>query len=364
MVGVRRTGRSSPCRAAWLTGAVLASIAGAAAQEQPPPFPRPSPPPAPSGPPLHLFDAVVLVVGDRLILNSEIERELQTRRENAAAEGGTLNPEDEPRIRQAILVKLAQEAGMAQASKLLAPDIRSRIDAGVEEMLRDYEAEEVKRAGGYDQFINELGVLGKSLEGVIDERRTRMRAAYAEQQIMSNRLRNEGALLVTPAEMKRFYDENIDQFTREHSVDLAVLALRVTDREAAMAQIQRVADAWRRPGRTAAQVVAEFPDLPLSDLGMETAVSNSAEDARRAWLKEFATTATADQVSEPQAIGSALWLIKAVRVQEASQEPFESQRVQSLIHHFLVQRRLETFRLRLLHRNQRSIQQITPRWIR
>lgn len=347
-----------------MSGAVLAlCLGGSSAQESPPPFPRRPAPPSPAGPPLHLFEGVVLVVGDRLILNSEIERELATRRQNAANEGKTISPEDEVKIRQSIVLKLAQEAGMAQASKLLAPDIRNRIDASVEEMLKEYEAEEVKRAGGYDQFINELGELGKSLDSVIDERRTRMRAAYAEQQIMSNRLRNEGALLVTPAEMRRFYDEHIAEFTRERSVDLAVLALRVTDREAAAAQIEKVAEAWRQPGKTAAAVVAEFPDLPLSDLGVETAVTGAASDARRAWLKDFAASAVADQVSAPQAVGSALWVVKAVKLQDASRQPFESQQVQTVIHNYLERTRLEAFRMRLLQRNQRSIQQVAPRWI-
>jgi hypothetical protein len=310
-----------------------------------------------------LFDAVVAVVGDRPILYSSIEREFQSLVSSAVRQGEQLTPQIERAIRSNILNKLEEEARLAQASKLMNTGVRDQIDTIVEESLKDYEAREVRRAGGYDSFMQELGLVGKTLDSVIEDQRTRIQAELAQQQIMSRRIRDQAALLVTPREIRTFFDDNPEQFSRPRSADLAVLALRVEDPATARTDAERVAQAWRAPGKTAEQVRAELAELPLSVLPGEAGVTDSPKDARRDWIKRFAASAAPDEVSAPQPLGGALWILKAVRIEDARQDSFDDPSVQTRIRATLQERKLQDYRMRLLERSKRSIQRWLPPWV-
>jgi parvulin-like peptidyl-prolyl isomerase len=308
-----------------------------------------------------LFDRVIGIFGDKAILESSIRAELDAQVRGLL--GANRNPtQDEiEQMRRAILRQKLQDEALAQGARTLPGTSREQVDQIVAAYLDDYLREEEERAGSINKLTQELGILGKTLESVSEERRTEVMAQITMRQNLQRRWRDQFALAVTPTEMKRYYEEHREEFVEAASADLEVVAIPVGgDPEGAEQRARQAAAAWREgsPSRAAGELAEAFGGVALDP---RRGVRNAEDDANAPPIKEFAGSAAVGEVSAPIRRGNSWWILRVVDRSAGRDDPFSSPQVQSYILDRLVRQRINEESNRLILKSRDKFRPIPAR---
>lgn len=323
-------------------GLVLLSAA-AALRAQDPAVP---PPVAPSTANWIALDRVVATVNDAVILESEVVTltigDIRTLEQEL---GRPLSPgERQARMRIQLGRKIDQHA-LAQASKTLGILPPDRVEAVLQDMLREEEIEQVREFGTYQRLTEERARQSRSSswQAIEREQRVTKLADLTRQMAVSVRLQNQRNLFITPRMMRDFYRKNRAQFVHDSRAVLGSIGFAGSDAAAAAAAARTV---WEQEDLTPDELVARFADrgayLPESLL-----IDEQARKSRRPDQIEFALAGPKGHVSAPvpSASGDELRLWKVLDFAAARNDPFDSPEVQRQIRdqmeHEVIERMLQ-----------------------
>jgi hypothetical protein len=295
------------------------------------------------------LDGVVGVIGDRVILASTIEREL----EQQPIEGDAIQRQ---RARDAILIDIAREEVWVQIGKVIGREDPEAFEQQIRQLLDEYKREQVDRYGSFTRMSQELEALGRTWQSLEDEQRNRILGDSARQQAIRQRFSEGLHLLVTPREMAEFYRTNAAQFAARDSADLAWISFPRTEPGAE----QRAADAaaaWRVEDIGERDLAGRFGGVALRP---NLDVRPTAEDRHAAFLKDFARDGAEGDVLGPVVRGSSLFVVKMIRKQSQPAMAFEDPAVQDAIRQSLVRQRISSLELGVLNWKAREILRIPP----
>jgi hypothetical protein len=304
---------------------------------------------AAQGPARRPLDGVVGVIGDRVILSSTIEREL----DQQAIEGDDLQLQ---RARDAILREIALEEVWVQIGKVIGREDPDAFEQQIRLMLDEYKREQVDRYGSFTRMNQELEALGTTWQTLENEQRNRILGDSARQHAIRQRFSEGLHLLVTPREMRTFYEENRAQFEARESADLAWVSFP-RDVAGAAERAAEAAAVWRTGDLSERELATRFGGIALRP---NLDVRQAADDSRAAFLKDFARTGQQGEVLDPVDRGSAFFVVKIVRKLSQPAMAFELPEVQDAIRRMLVQRRIQGLELGVLNWKARQIMRIPP----
>ena len=234
---------------------------------------------------------------------------------------------------------------LAQGAKTMSGMTPDQRDTVLDQHMEDYRRRKVERAGSINKLTEELGVLGQTWDSLRSERETELMAELVRQRDFSVRFRDRRALMVTPKQMKRYYDTHRDEFIEQPSADLAVVVvLGGTDPQTALQRAEEAAEAWRATADlAAADLTAKWGAVALDD---RLGVKDSESDQNAPPIRAFAGKAPQGEVSEPVRMGRDYWLLKVLRRREGRDDSFDDASVQAGI-----QRALADHQQLLRHNN-------------
>ena len=236
--------------------AVLALLAAApvAAQEQPQP--------APQGP--QLVDRIAAVVGDSVILASEVQEQIERRRAfgetlptDPAALDAIRRQELETLINELVLIQAAQRDSITVADE----EVQAQVDAAVSEQER--------RFGGREAFERALRAEGLTLEQYRRSVEKNVRRAGIRRQYVAVLQRDRRPPPVTEAEMRAFFEQRRADLGRRPATiefEQVVVAPEPSDsaRDAALAEAQEVRRKLVEDGEDFEQMARRYSDDPGS----------------------------------------------------------------------------------------------------
>jgi peptidyl-prolyl cis-trans isomerase SurA len=211
-----------------------------------------------------LTDRVAAVVGDSIILVSDIQREL-FRQE---AQGRTLPTDPEPRraiMRQILddLVDLQLILQAAARDTTLMP-----ADAIIEDRVNEAVANVEQQVGGTRALQEALARDGMTLTEFRETYRSDIRITQTRQLFLQRRLADARPVVITDEEMRAFYEEQRAQLQdRPELISLEQILIRPTAPDSAWNAAQQLADSLVvkiRDGAEFAELAREYSDDPGS----------------------------------------------------------------------------------------------------
>jgi hypothetical protein len=300
-----------------------------------------------------LHNRVVAVVGDRVYLEKELQAEFQLVYE-ADERGGTdvTTRAYREELVQTIMRKFAQEQVLAQSAKSVSGTSREALERMLEERLAEFRRTQEAEFGSTNEYARSLGELGRTWDGVREEQMTTLLAEFQLYQEVTRRLRDNIALMVTPSQMREWYDENRSRFVQPPSADVTILSFRATAGAADLEERLRLAAAAMAAPDADLEAIAEQYRAVVQ---VQSGVRASPDDPRIELVKSFATSTALGGVSDPVARGDSRWLMKVVAKTEGRNEPFESPAVHRQITEVLVNQMVKRLEYQLLERSFRTI---------
>lgn len=277
------------------------------------------------------FDAVVGVIGDRVILASTIQREVE-----ALAGDQELSEADRQRFGTEIMRRIAREEVWIQIGKVIGREDPDVFEEQVQAMLDDYKREQVANYGSFTRMTQELEANGDSWQALEEKQRNRILRDSARQHAISQRFSDGFQLLVTPREMLEFYVENQERFAARESTDLAWISFP-GDRPNAEQKAADAAAAWRDEALTEKEVASRFSGVALPP---NLDVRQTDDDPRAAFLKEVARDGAEGDVVGPIRRGDGFFVVKVARKVSEPERRFDDPEVQSAIRETLIRTRL------------------------
>jgi hypothetical protein len=300
-----------------------------------------------------LLDGVVGVIGDRVILSSAIEREVE-----AGSAGRELSPDERKRAEEEVLRAIAREEIWVQIGKVIGRDDPTMFEGQIRVLLDEYKQEQVERYGSFTRMSEELEALGLTWQTLEDEQRNRILGDTARQSALGQRFRDGVQLLVTPREMLDFYRDNPEEFAARLVADLAWISFPKSESKAAE-QAAAAADAWKGSNEADRDIATRFGGIAMRPaLGVRPV----DDDPRAAFLKDFARDGAEGEVLGPLDRGSSLFVVRILRKIDQPALRFEDANVQAAIRRSLIERRIRGLESQVLAYKARPIMRIPP-WI-
>jgi hypothetical protein len=311
-----------------------------------------------------LTNQVEMVVGDRPILlskieaevNAQVEAEENRRRDRGAFERVTRS--ERQILKTRVMRELYRREALAQSSRSLGEQTREELDRRIERHLQDYERQEIEKVGSLSEFVRELEGLGYSWDTQRELEEQRARRDFSIYTEMTRRYRDRWALAVTPQEMFDWYRAHQDQFVREASSDVAVLSFPPAGDDLA-GRLKNAAEDWRKPGADGQKIATEYDGILLDTFA---GVRDVPGDNRTQEIKTFAAKAALGAVSDPVPRGRNVWLLKVVARTEGRHQRFEDPAVQEEILGEMIQEKRQEMEHRLIERSQRGLH-VFPPWL-
>ena len=206
---------------------------------------------APQGKLLGPLEQIAAIVGNEVILHSTIDAQVYGwLRSQVGA-----RPEDPAQIqalRRQILSESVRRSMLAQTARTLGAYDPAQVEDYVEHAVRQREAEEVERSGGYSRFVEQLHEANLDWSLIAAEERNKTLQQFAEQQVAYGLVGARRYLLFTPREMRDYYDDNLEDFIIQARTDLSSVAF------ADAAKAEEAATAWSKEVASAAQIESRF----------------------------------------------------------------------------------------------------------
>lgn len=338
-----------------LISVALGTLATAAAA-QPTSLQRAS---AQDAPKTRRIDGVLGILKDTAILESSISSELRAQVEGARNAGRQVTKAMQDRWRHEILEDRLNAEALAQGARTMPGATREQVERVVDQKMEEFVRQEELKAGGVSQLTQQLGFIGRTLESIETDHRTRLMGELAHQHYLSRRYQDSWALAVTPTEMRRFYRENRAQFVSEASADLEIVAIPGgSNAEEALAKAHQLSESWRTTAQPAAGIAGEFSGVALDP---RRRVRDTDDDHHAAEIKAFAASAKQGDVSEPIQRGSSYWVLRATAVYAARRGLFEDPKIQSLIQRQLALDLINQDRAELIRAQRKKVRYVTTR---
>ena len=309
--------------------------------------------PQPSGPERRFFDGVSAMIGDRAVLWSTIRDEVDARVQGIVGAGRKVAPSDVDEFRSEALRSQMFGEVLAQSARTSTSLTPEELKELVQRELQHFLDDEVIKHGSFNQYMRDLSAIGKTWVSVAEEHENELLQQLSLQDLYQ-RTRLQVSLLVTPREMKRYYDENKSKWIGAGSADVQRVTFASSAQDdSAQKQAAQAAAAWRAdPKKTSSQVAAEFAGTALPD---RKGVRNEAADSNAPFVKAFAAKAAVGEVSEPIAFGGAFWVLRIEAKTQQRNQAFGDPAVQREIVARLATQRQGEQRLRLIMRNHRNL---------
>lgn len=311
------------------------------------------PQPGGTAPGRRSFDAVIGVIGDRVILQSTIDAELRAR-----TQGRTLDDLERKRLENDALREIAREEIWVQYGKVLGQQAPEAFEEIIERETEKKVDELVALYGSFAKTNEELEAIGTSLPEMRESYRKELLRDIAHNEAVVKRIRNQIPLLVTPHEMREYYDSHAADFAARTEADIAWVSFPARDEEHA-ARVVQAAAAWRSDGSTAEDLAERF-----GGVAMPTAerVRPVAEDPRAEFLRAFARDGQEGDVSEPLRIRGNYFLLRIARKLDQPERGFDDPTVQQEIRRILSDRSYEDLNMRVMMRNSQKLL-VWPSWL-
>lgn len=313
--------------------------------------------PAPAGPPRpgrRVYDGVRVIIGDRVILQSTLEREIRSQIEAMGMASNTpLAREDELRIRDQVMTRFARDEVWIEYGKSLGErdpkQFEQAIDSEVDSQLKD----EIRASGGMLQFDRDVGDLGTSWTDLRRQKRNSILTQIAKRNAIAPLINNQG-LLVTPREIRAYFDEHPEQFSQPETADIQRIGFSIErDPAATQARVQEAAVAWRAGTMSASQIAKQYGGIALET---QRDVRPGDADERSKELKNFAATHKIGEVSDPIRSGRKFFTLLRVEAKtEAIEVAFTDPLVQMRIRERLAEIHYVDWQNDVLRRKRRNI---------
>lgn len=194
---------------------------------------QPTPGAAPAGP--QVLDRVAAVVGDSIILLSEVDEQVFRATQGELPD----DPAAQEQLRRNMLEQLIdQELLLQEAAQDTLVDVsEDRVQQVVDQEL----TLQIQQFGGEEQLRQELETMGQTLSGYRDSMADEVRTHLMLEQYMQIQLQQGGDSEIDERELREFFEENQEEFgVRPATLGLhqVVLQLRASD-EAQEAAVQR-----------------------------------------------------------------------------------------------------------------------------
>ena len=345
------------------TVAVLV-LASAPAQQQPPSpvLPKVAQPTAKGSGKARVFDEVIGIIGDRVILQSAIDRELEDRFVDRK-----MTAQERELEKRRIMFAIARDEVWVQYGKVLGQQAPDAFEEAVQHHIDAYMQEEQNRYGSFTRMTEELESIGSSYQSVQESYRNKLLSDIARNQALGNRVRDKIPLLVTPREMLRYFKKNRRMFEASSVADIAWVSFPTRDDpEGTVARAQEAAEAWRRPP-AAGEVELDERDLAQRFNGIPLPPSveirpDDPEDSRADFLKTFAAEQPEGTVSDPILRGTNYLVLKLVLKVDRAERKFTDPLVQSEIRNLLADQKMQVLHGRILVRNSQKLL-VWPEWL-
>lgn len=261
-----------------------------------------------------LFDKVIGVIGDQVILWSTIEEELRAIEESGTPM--TYSERNDRRMR--ILVTIARNEIWVQYGKVIGGQSPEEFKAVLDRYVAERMAEQQQRFGSFTRFDEELRNIGDSRSSLETRLRNKLLSDYGR----SNAPGQRSPLMVTPKEIRRYFDQNPERFSIQSTADYERMffPLDLADVDQRMAA---AAEAWAKDGADPEQIAAQF--------GGRVRAGGQVLDDHADSIKSFALNASPGQVSQPIRLGRYYWLYKVTSRTYAREELFTDPEVQKRI---------------------------------
>ncbi len=281
------------------------------------------------------FDRVVGIIGDKVILRSEIEDQLAETK---------LSKEERKAQERAVLEAIARDQIWIQYGKVLAP---AEVDQFIDRRLKQYQNEQIKDYGSFTKMNEELALIDNSWENLREIKRNEYLAHYAQTEAWRRHAGLTGTMLVTPKMMRTYYDDHPDYFSEQSAAEIAIVFVPKT---MTLMELQSIRTTWQEERISAAKLAEKFPGLRAQESVVVTAESSSRE-----FIETFAKANSEGAVSEPIPRGQVNILLKVTRKVEAKQQSFDEVATQQRIRVELTQKKMERRQSQLLFVNQHKV---------
>lgn len=281
------------------------------------------------------FDRVRAVVGDRVILESKIRRELAAQ---SAQVGRELNPQEKRRAEDEIIRALAREEVWVQIGKVIGREDPLAFERQIDSLVQEYMVEQQERFGSFARMNEELDALGTSWQSLRNEQRQRILRDSARSFAIGQRFRDGFSLVVTPAEIHAYYREHPADFAAQEGGDVAWISIPRSSPEA-RSRAEAAVAAWRAEDLGAADLARRFEGIALPAAARVQPAD--PEDPRPPLVKDFVRSGKTGDVLGPVERGESLVVLKLLDKRSQPALPFADARVQGAIRDRLVARHLQ-----------------------
>lgn len=286
-----------------------------------------------------LIDGVRAVIGDRVILQSTVQREMA--RQYADQE---LTDDERTRLEFDIVREIAKEEIWVQIGKVIGNQDPEEFEETIDSLVQDYLDEQVQEYGSFARMDEELRATQTSWQTLAQEQRAKILRDSARQHAIRERFKDGIALLVTPRELREYYDANPGAFEADEYADLAGIMFP-PGRDVAQRAAAAVA-AWREdPLATPAGLAERFGAIEMRPMPH---VRQGSENSLRAEVKQFALLGVDGEVSEPIGFDGKFMVLKVLNKQSQPARAFDDINTQNLIRRFLVDRKMRMLEARIL----------------
>ncbi|MHC4078101.1 MAG: hypothetical protein ACYST0_06630 [Planctomycetota bacterium] len=295
------------------------------------------------------LDRVLATVNRKAILLSQLRPEFLARVAGIeGAEGRRRLAYDE---RKSIMMRLLdediEEAKRTEAAKTLGNHSPMEIQAWLERYQKAEMERHIKRWGSLNKFRRELDKFGTSAFALEEEVRTRALKQLAVQD-MFRHMGDQQALLVTPKEMYKLWKKVRPRRRRAPGTVVSMVTLGRGTGPKRPELARKLATEWARSDASAAEMAAKYGGTALPD----KRVTGAANDPSLPWIREFAASAKADDVSAPMARrDGSLWVLKAVQKDPGDDYAFADPAVQRALRIQIWDREVRQLRLRQQRRS-------------
>ncbi len=294
-----------------------------------------------------LFDRVDAIIGDRVILRSTLDEEVEAR------QPGPIDAETRMRLRTEFVHDIVREQIWIQHGKSIGDKAPAAFAESIDKEVDRRIREEMRETGSFSLLDTELGQIGRSWDDVRRRERNQILERIARGNVMTKLYYNKG-LMVTPREIQRYFDEHPEEFNRPASADVSWVSFRVRgDADAVLKQAQSAAAAWRTQNMSSAEVAEKFGGV---DFGVKRDIRQTESDKRRKFLKTFAASGEIGDVSEPiRTSDSAIGILRLEDKVAARSSQFFDPIVQSNIRTRIARDKTDQWQNRVLFHKRRNV---------
>lgn len=304
-------------------------------------------------------DEVSAMIGEKAILASRLRTVVRDRVLGKLGAQERIVPSDLPLFRQEALAGEVEEQILAQSAKVSTAMTPDDLRALLDKELERYRAERIEESGSFSSYLENLKALGRNWETEAQERENEVLKSLSVSDLY-RKAYTQASLWITPREVRRFYERNQALFVQSGSADVAMVLFRdVRDGKSAAERAAAAAELWAKSDLPAEEIGRRFLGTALP---LRLGVQDTPKDPNAPFVRTFARTATAGQVSAPipQNPGTAdpaagHWVLKAQQLRAGKNETFQDPRVQARIIAELINSRRIAMIRRLTARHQQNL---------